>query len=493
MRAIRISKTKFMAGVQCLKRLYLLVHQPELGAEPDGGSEGIIEQGLQVGLLARQLFPGGIEVERSTGLDQAIRKTKEQMSNPEVPAIFEAAFAHEGVIVKVDILQRRKEDQWRLVEVKSTTDLKEHHVEDIAIQSYVLSRSGVKLASVWLAHVNRAYVLAGDTIDPRQFFSFRNLTRRAQQLQPALTFQLRSQFRVLAMPTAPDLPTGPHCINPVVCEFFHHCNQVLPANHIGYIPRLHASAMEQLEEMGVESIRDIPEDFELSEFQRRVCDAMQTGQPWFSADLKREFESLKYPLYFMDFETVNPAIPRFVGMHPYDHIPFQFSVHVQSEPGATPKHFEFLAMDNGDPRPEFISSLCEALADRGSIVVYNQQFESQRLWELAGWLPEYTQRIRDIQRRLWDLLPVVRNHVYHPAFGGSFSLKAVLPALVPEMTYEGMEVPNGQAAGLAWESMIGGNASESERHAKRKALLDYCGQDTFALVRLLEKLRLASG
>ena len=146
-------------------------------------------------------------------------------------------------------------------------------------------------------------------------------------------------------------------------------------------------------------------------------------------------------------------------------------------------------MDNGDPRPAFISSLCEALGDRGSIVVYNEQFESQRLWELAGWLPEYTQRIRDIQSRLWDLLPVVRNHVYHPAFGGSFSLKAVLPALVPEMTYEGMEVPNGQAAGLAWQAMIAGNSSEAERQAKRKALLDYCGQDTLALVRLVEKLR----
>jgi predicted RecB family nuclease len=180
-------------------------------------------------------------------------------------------------------------------------------------------------------------------------------------------------------------------------------------------------------------------------------------------------------------------------MRPYDHMPFQWSVHVQGQPGATAKHFEFLAMDGGDPRAAFIASLCEVLGERGTIVVYNQQFESQRLWELAGWEPEYTQRIRDIQRSLWDLLPVVRNHAYHPAFGGSFSLKAVLPALVPEMSYEGMEVPNGQAAGLAWESMIRGNASESERQAKRKALLDYCGQDTLALVRLLEKLRLASG
>lgn len=488
---MRISKSKFVAGVQCLKRLYWEVHQPGLAARSDGANQAIIEQGQEVGLLARQLFPGGVEVSGSGGLEAAIRSTRELVANPEVPAIFEGAFEHQGVIVKTDILQRRKQNHWRLVEVKSTADLKDHHSEDVAIQSYVLSGSGLNLASVWLAHINREYVLTGTEVDPHQFFLFRNLTTRAKNLQPELVIRLRSQFRVLAMPKAPDIPAGPHCINPVVCEFFSHCNQPLPEDHIGYLPRLHANAIEELEQMGVESIHDIPADFELSEFQRRVCTAMQTGQPWFSADLKTEFESLKYPLCFMDFETVNPSIPRFVGMHPYDHIPFQFSVHVQQEPGAAPNHFEFLAMDNGDPRPAFISSLCEALAERGSIVVYNEQFESQRLWELAGWLPDYAQRIRDIQRRLWDLLPVVRNHVYHPAFGGSFSLKAVLPALVPEMTYEGMEVPNGRAAGLAWESMIRGNASESERQAKRKALLDYCGQDTLALVRVLEKLRSA--
>jgi Domain of unknown function(DUF2779) len=352
--------------------------------------------------------------------------------------------------------------------------------------------SGVDLASVWLAHINRTYVLSGGTVDPRQFFVFRNLTRRVQNLQPTLAFQLRSQFGVLATPKPPDLPTGPHCISPVTCEFFNHCNRPKPNDYIGYVPRLHASAMEALEELGVESIHDIPADFELSEIQRRICTAVQTGQPWFSAALKAEFESLKYPLYFMDFETVNPAIPRFVGMHAYDHIPFQWSVHVQQEPGATPEHYEYLATDRSDPRNAFISSLCEALGERGSIVVYNQQFESQRLWELATWLLEYAQCIRGIQRRLWDLLPVVRNHVYHPAFGGSYSLKTVLPALVPEMTYAGMEVANGQAAGLAWETMIGGNPSDAEREKTRKALLDYCGQDTLALAKLLQELRLAS-
>jgi predicted RecB family nuclease len=294
------------------------------------------------------------------------------------------------------------------------------------------------------------------------------------------------------MPNAPDLPSGPHCTDPVTCEFFDRCNPPLPDDHIGYLPRLHASAAEELEEMGVESISDIPEDFPLSERQRRACTSVQTGEPWFGAELGKELGSLRYPLCFMDFETVNPAIPRFSGMRPYDQLTFQFSVHALREQGAEPEHFEFLATDRRDPRREFISSLSAALGERGNIVVYNQQFESRRLTELAAWLPEFAERIKNIQHRLWDLLPVVRDHVYHPAFAGSYSLKAVLPALVPEMSYEGMAVANGQDAGLAWESLLRGGLDQVEHEKVRKALLDYCAQDTLALVRLLEALRRVS-
>ena len=196
---------------------------------------------------------------------------------------------------------------------------------------------------------------------------------------------------------------------------------------------------------------------------------------------------LEYPLYFLDFETVNRAIPRFPGMRPYDQLPFQWSVHVMRKPGAELEHYEFLAADRADPRREFITSLCSALGKSGSIVVYSA-FESQRLSELAAWLPEFAGRIKQIQRRLWDLLPVVRNHVYHPKFAGSFSIKNVLPALVPGMTYEGMEVADGTDAGLAWESLVRGGLDQSERDRIKRALLDYCGQDTLALVRLLKCL-----
>jgi hypothetical protein len=484
---IKLSKSRYVAGVQCLKRLYWQVHEPELAAEPDASAYAIMEQGREVGMLVRQLFPGGVEVVSDGGLDQAIRATRELVANPEVPAIFEGTFEHGGVLVRVDILQRRR-GRWRLLEVKSTTNLKDHHLDDVGIQSRVVSRSGLDLSSVNLAHVNRDYVFDGGSIDPRKCFKIRNLTRRVQRLQPKLTFQLRAEFTVLNMPNAPDIHPGQQCANPVRCEFFDRCNPPRPDDHVGFLPRLHASAMEELEEMGIESIHDIPDDFQLNERQRRAATCVQTGKPWFSDELGEVLSGLKYPLYFMDFETVNRAIPRFPGMRPYDQLPFQWSVHVLREPGTELEHREFLATDTTDPRREFITSLCSALGKSGSIVVYSS-FESQRLSDLAVWLPEHAERINAIQARLFDLLPVVREHVYHPAFAGSYSIKSVLPALVPEMTYDGMQVANGQDAGLAWESLIGGGLDQTERDKTEKALLDYCGLDTMAMVRLLEKLR----
>ena len=488
--SIRISKSRFLAGCQCPKRLYWQVHEPELAAEPEDAVHAIIDQGREVGLLARKLFPGGVEA-HGDNLDQAIRTTRELIANPEVSAIFEGTFEHGGVLVRVDILHRRRDRRWRLIEVKSTTDVREHHLDDVAIQQRVVTRSGVDVAASCLAHVSREYVYEGGSIDAHRFFKIRNPTRRVKKLQPQLPYELRSQFRVLQMDGSPRVPAGPQCNYPVTCEFFEHCNPPLPDDHILKLPRIHATEAAKLVALGVRSIHKIPENYPLTARLRRACTSVQTGTPWFDPELKVEFRGLEYPLSFMDFETVSPAIPRFAGMRPYDLIPFQWSVHVLRQPGEAPEHLEFLATDKDDPRPAFISALCDALGDQGSIVVYHQQFESQRLTELASWLPEFSGRIKKIQRRLWDLLPVIRDHVYHPAFGGSFSLKAVLPALIPSMSYDGMAVADGQAAGLVWESLISGESGEAERKRKRQALLLYCALDTLGMVRLLQNLRAA--
>ena len=211
-----------------------------------------------------------MEVICERSLDQAIRTTRELIANPEVPAIYEAVLEHQNVLVKVDILHRRRDGRWRLIEVKSSASVKEEHLDDVGIQSRVVSRCGVDLASVCLAHINRNYVFDGGSIDVRRLFKIRNLTRRVQRLQPKLTFQLRAAFTVLSMPSAPEIAPGRHCTSPVTCEFYERCNLPRPNDHIGYLPRIHASAMDELEEMGVESIRDVPADFELTEIQRRA-------------------------------------------------------------------------------------------------------------------------------------------------------------------------------------------------------------------------------
>jgi hypothetical protein len=241
----------------------------------------------------------------------------------------------------------------------------------------------------------------------------------------------------------------------------------------------------------VNSIRDIPSGFPLTDTQQHAFASAVSGKAWFSKELGKILKELQYPIHFMDFETFGPAIPRFAGMSPFGQIPFQWSVHVQRRGRNELEHYEFLAEDASDPRRAFLESLLRVLGDTGHIVVYHQPFESGVLANLASCFPEHKPAVNRLQSRLWDLLPVIRSHTYHADYRGSFSLKNVLPALVPEMTYEGMEVAEGNEAGLAWERIIHGQVDEAEKKKLRTALLAYCKQDTLAMVRLLAVLRAA--
>jgi predicted RecB family nuclease len=422
-------------------------------------------------------------------LGDAIRATRELVANREVPAIFEATFEHGGVLVRVDILQRRDRKRWRLLEVKSTADLKDYHLYDVAIQSRVLSRCGVQLSSSALMHLNRDYVFQGGSYDLRCLFRIRNLNRQLPKLQKKLTKQLRDEFRILRESKPPEIDPGRQCQKPVRCEFFDCCNRMHPANHVTLLPRISPRALDELKRLGIESIADIPEDFPLDERQSRAHTSVKARRLYCRAGLDRQLQSLKYPLAFMDFETVNPALPRFSGMKPFNHLPFQWSVHRQDTPTAPLEHFEFLADDDGDPRLTFLQSLLKTIQGASTIVVYYGIFESGRLSELAQWFPQYHKQIAHVQKKIWDLLPIIRENVYHPEFRGSYSLKRVLPALVPAMTYETMDVSDGAKAGLAWEKMRSLAKDCENRQEIRHALLAYCEQDTLAMVRLLDVLR----
>ena len=486
---VRLSKSKFVAGVQCLKRLYLQVHQPELAEQIGDEQQARLEQGQEVGRLAQKAFPCGALVDSGPlELDAALRRTAALVANPSVPAVFEATFQHFNVLVRVDILERLRRNRWRLIEVKSSVELKDHYLYDVAVQNYVVSACGLAVSSAAVMHLNRDYIYDGESYDPHGLFTLEDVTGAVRHLGNDLPKLLRKQRKVLAQDQPPSVVPGWQCSDPFLCEFFEHCNPDLPENHISCLPRLSEKKKQELLDLGVELISDIPADFPLSEMQNRVTDAVKADRAWTSHMLSRGLRTLKFPIYFMDFESLYPAIPRHAGMWPYSHIPFQWSVHRQLAPDAPLEHFEFLADDGSDPRLEFIDSLCGVLGRHGTIIVYNAMFESERLRDLAEWVPEYGNRIARIQNRLWDLLPFIRQHIYHPEFQGSYSLKTVLPALVPNLSYDHLDVTDGGEAGLVWERMVRGGVDAAERQRLRSALLAYCRQDSFAMVKVLDRL-----
>jgi predicted RecB family nuclease len=484
---MNLSKSRFMAGLQCLKRLYLQVHEPDLAGELDETSLAVIEQAQEVGRLAQKMFPGGVRIEAGhEELDKALALTAQVVAKGQVPTLFEATFQHDHILVRADILERHAKGKWRLIEVKSATSVKDRYVYDVAIQRLVLEGCGLKVVPC-LMHLNREYVYDGKQYELEKLFRIRDLSDETAALTKDVRELIREQRKVLALAQPPDIEAGRQCTDPLTCEFYDVCNKELPADHIRNLPGLSSQKFQKLKDSGVELMGDIPKGFALTERQKRAWESVRSGKPWFGKGVKESLAQLEYPVHFMDFETLGLALPRFAGTRPYDQLPFQWSLHIQRMPGAAVEHYEFLADNEGDPRPLFLKSLCQAIDRKGSIVVYSN-FESGCLRNLASWLPKYEDAITGIQDRLWDLLAVIRANVYHPGFVGSFSLKRVLPALVPEMSYDDMEVAEGSEAGLAWEKMIRGQVDAAERNRLREALLAYCKQDTLAMVRLREVL-----
>jgi hypothetical protein len=328
---IRLSKSKFVAGIQCLKRLYFQVQHPELADEAGEGQIARREQGDEIGLLAQKRFPGGTMVAFEDGTDDALAKTAALLDDPSCPAIYEATFRHSNVLVWVDILQRRPGNRWRLIEVKSSLDVKEHFVYDLAIQYHVLTQCGLDISSACLMHLNRDYCYDGERHDLLQLFTIKNLTKQIRKLDADLPRLLKTQRDVLARATAPDITPGPQCTAPYQCEFYGHCNPKPPEHHISYLPNLRTTKQDALVRLGVTYIHEIPSDFPLTDLQTRVRTTVTSGETWVSPKLQKELGKLKYPLYFMDFESLYPGLPRFAGMKPYAQIPFQWSVHRQLE------------------------------------------------------------------------------------------------------------------------------------------------------------------
>ena len=482
-----ISKSKFLSGLQCRKLLWNVYNAKHLIPEPDAQTQAIFDQGHQVGKLAKQLFPGGIEICGDVHDFEEILIRSKQALKQRRP-LYEAAFSFSGGFARADILNPVSDDEWDLVEVKSTSELKDIHLYDIAFQVYVLAGAGLKIRRCILARINPDFVKKG-SIDPHQFFVLEDVTNQVSGLSSSVETKLDELFRIIRLRQCPDVQIGPYCDDPYTCPLHDHCWNFLPESNVTTLYRGGAKRFKLLAK-GITDLTDIPDDFRLTDNQAIQRRTAKTGQPHVDKTAIKAFlKQLKYPVSYLDFETFGTAIPLFDGAHPYEQVVFQYSLHVVQSPGAEPEHHKFLAEGTNDPRPEFMRSLRAALPTEGSIVVYNSQFELGRLKECSNLLPEFRPWVSNIKSRIVDLLLPFRGfRFYAPGQNGSASMKSVLPALTGK-GYDHLTIQDGTMASLQFLRATFGNVTAEERVSIRAQLEEYCGLDTEGMIWIADNLR----
>jgi len=487
--AYRLSKSRFTAGHQCHRLLWWRVHEPNAPElTPDAQTQAIFDQGTNVGELARTYVPGGTPIDFPYHQTQKKIEATTAALAAGAPVIYEASFSADRVFVAVDILERLR-DGFGLIEVKSSTGAKPEHYPDAAIQAYVLRSAGLDVRRVEIMHLNRACTFP----DLSDLFARTDVTREVTALLPDIPAQAQEQLRMLEG-ALPEVAIGPHCSAPRECPFMSRCWADLPEHHVSTLYRIGQKAWDLLAG-GCSTIHAIPAGMSLDPPAERQRRSVVSDKMIVEPSLRDALKEFELPLAFLDFETINPAVPVWDGCHPYDNIPVQFSCHRQKRGGGY-EHVEWLAEGPGDPRPQIAEALVAACAGARTIIAYNASFEKTCLRGLGEALgPQTAVSMEGIATRIRDLLPAVRDHVYHPGFGGRFSLKSVLPVLVPELSYDELEVSDGGIATLELQRLLlrGDTLAEAERTRLREALLRYCELDTWGTVRLLERLHELAG
>jgi hypothetical protein len=494
-----ISKSKYLAGLQCPKLLWTHFNLREIIPKPGEAQQHIFDTGHMVGDLAKRLYPGGKEVpmlfSADDAMDLSITATSDLMKR-RLP-IFEASYLVDSRYCRVDILvpvagpdgDILSSDEWDLVEVKSSTRVKDVNVNDVAFQYDTLTRAGVHLNRLFLMHVDTSYV-RGDQFEVERFFHLEDITDRARKIAEYVPPAMSRLLETIKGPD-PDTPIGPRCTSPYTCDLKDMCWSVLPEGNVTNLYRSGSRAFALLDQ-GIFSIVDTP-DSNLTHRQKIQKKALAAGEVQVDKNALRPWlKGLKYPLYHLDFETMNPAIPPLPGTRPYQQIPFQFSLHVQHEPGARPEHVEYLATWSdvplpGDPRGGLVEAL-QAIGPHGTILCWNMGFEKSVLGDLAEIFPQEAEWLAGLARRMDDLIIPFRNFwVYHPQQKGNCSLKAVLPALT-DFSYDDLAIGDGNQAARMYQTALYGNLLVKERAVIFKNLLEYCKLDTMAMVEILRRL-----
>lgn len=489
-----LSKSTYMRGRQCPKALWLYKNRRELLPSVDPARQAIFDSGTSVGLLAQQLFPGGLDCTPESARDfaPAIEATQRAIAEG-ATVIYEAAFLHEGVLAALDILVKDA-DGWKAYEVKSSSSAKEYQWHDAALQAHVIEGCGIALVDVSIVHLNSAYVRQGP-IDVQQLFAITSVKTQVDAERGAVPARIEALKAVLQETEEPVVGIGPQCGSPFPCDFKEYCWAHVPEE--GNVFQLtHARGKDwDLYQRGILLLKDIPDDEPLSTKQRLQVDSAKHDATTIDhTSLRRWLGELRYPLHHLDFETVMPAVPLFDGTRPFQQLPFQYSLHTQHASGAAPEHREYLADGNGDPRPAFVERLLADIGPDGDILAYNAAFERTRLKELAHDLPQYAEALHALVARIKDLhTPFKKGWFTVPAMNGRTSIKVVLPALVPGTTgvgpsYSDLTVQEGGTASLLYAQLMAGTYP-GDVPQLRSDLLAYCALDTLAMVEVLAVLQ----
>ena len=482
-RRVYLSKSRLMSARQCLKRLHLEVHRPELVVH-SAATESAFKIGHAVGDIAQQIYgnENAVVIPYDGDMSHALRKTARLVSEgPQYP-IFEATFQYGGVLVRVDALLPDG-DAWRIVEVKASTSVKDEHVFDCAAQRWVFEGLGHALTGIALAHVDNTFVYGGEG-DFDGLLTEADETESTGHILPLVPEWITAAREALSG-DEPDIGVGAQCFKPYECPFVSHCWPSEPEYPVQGLGGGKAKLGELIAE-GFEDIRDVPLD-RLSEKQQWIRKVTRSGKPELLSGAGKFVESLEYPRYYLDFETIAPAIPIWAGTRPYETLPIQWSCHYEPEPGAL-EHADFLNLSGYPPMRMLAESLIRVLGNSGPVLVYTS-YEKTVISGLMGRFADLEAPLRAIVDRLVDLHPPTQQFYYHPAMAGSWSLKAVLPTVAAEMKYSELDgIQEGTAASEGYLEAIHPGTSADRKEELKEQLLRYCKFDTEGLVRLVQFL-----
>lgn len=476
-----LSKTRILVGLQCEKRLYLSLNHPELAKTT---KSPLAETGIMVGEQARKEFPNGVLVNRFQKGSDPFVETNAYLKDESIEAIFEAGFCYQDTEAFVDVLERNG-SRWNLVEVKSSSSVKDEYIDDVTVQYIVLTNAGISINHIELMYLNKNFVYQGDG-DYRGLFIREDISDRVIPHTHTISDAIE-RIRQDITDEEPVQHIDGRCNKPYKCGFKSYCEKQDGEYPVSWLPSA-AVAIRNLYANGIYDIRDIPVEMLTSETHLKVRRITIEGQAELEPVASVILKALGYPRYYLDFETISFAIPIWESTKPNQQHPFQWSCHIQKEDGEV-AHKEFLDVSGNDPRRKFAESLIQACGTEGPVIVYNQSFEKGIIKNLAETYKDLSDQLLVINARVFDLLPVMKKYYYHPDMKGSWSIKNVLTCLVPELRYSDLgEVQDGLMAQSAYLQIMAGKLSTKEIDSLYADMQEYCKLDTYAMLAIIDKV-----